>query len=455
MDLCRITVAGPARRIDLSLPADVPFGSLLPVLIRNSGPDLANSGLAHGGWVLQRLDEAPFDLGISPQQAGVKDGEVLYLRPQMAPLPEPAFDDVPDVIATAVRERPDRWNPALTRIAGLGAGSFILLLAAYLTVVRGGAWAPYLAGAVTVLLLGGAAAASRARGDAGAGGVLGHLALLYGFLAGFLSPGAGLGAAQLLAGSAVLLLVAVVAGFAVSDGLSVFAGYALAGLIGVLAGGIGLGFENLEPAGIAAVIVAPVLALTPLTPALAFRLSRVTLPPVPASAEDLRSDSLLVDGRAVLERTAVADRIVTGVNAAIGLSAAVATALLVFGDGWSPPTMAAVVALALLLRARVFGGRGQRLWLIVPGLGGLALLAADLCAGLEPAVFTGAALVPLVAAAAAVIGIGLWLPGARPSPVWARMLDIFDLVLIVSLIPLAFGVVGLLDKVRGMAASVG
>ncbi len=455
MDLCRITIAGPARRIDLSLPSDVPFGSLLPVLIRNSGPDLANSGLAHGGWVLQRLDEAPFDLGVSPQQAGVRDGEVLYLRPQMAPLPEPAFDDVPDVIATAVRERPDRWRPGLTRIAGLAAGAFILVLGACLLVARGGSWAPYSAGVVTVLLLGGAVAVSRARGDAGAGAVLGHLALLYGFLAGFLSPGAGLGAAQLLAGSAVVLLVAVLAGFAVSDGLSVFAGYALAGLIGVLGGGLGLAFDGLAPEGIAAILIAPTLALTPLTPALAFRLSRVTLPPVPTSAEDLRSDSLLVDGQAVLGRTAVADRIVTGVNAGIGLAAAVAMTLLTLGDGWSPPTMAAVVALVLLLRARVFGGRGQRLWLIVPGLAGLGLLVVVFTAELQPAVFTGAALAPLAATAAAVIGVGLWLPGAHPSPVWARMLDIFDLLLIVSLIPLAFGVVGLLDKVRGMAASVG
>ncbi len=455
MDLCRITVAGPARRIDLSLPADVPFGSLLPVLIRNSGPDLANSGLAHGGWVLQRLDEAPFDLGTSPQQAGLKDGEVLYLRPQMAPLPEPAFDDVPDVIATAVRERPDRWRPAMTRATGLGVGAFILVLGAYLTVTRGGAWAPFLTGRIALLLLGGAAAASRAKGDAGAGAVLGHLALLYGFLAGFLSPGAEFGAAQLLAGSAVLLLVAVLAGFAVNDGLSVFAGYALAGLVGVLAGGIGLGFPGLGAAGVAAIIIAPTLALTPLTPTLAFRMSRVTLPPVPASAEDLRSDTLMVDGQAVLERTAVADRIVTGVNAGIGLAAAVAMSLLVLGDGWSPPTMAGVIALVLLLRARIFGGRGQRLWLIVPGLAGLALLTVTLCAGLDPAVFTGAALAPLVVVAAAVIGLGLWLPGAHPSPVWARMFDVFDLLLIVSLIPLAFGVVGLLDKVRGMAASVG
>ncbi|WP_460365437.1 EsaB/YukD family protein, partial [Actinocorallia lasiicapitis] len=138
MDLCRITVAGPERRIDLSLPSDVPFGSLLPVLLRHSGADLANEGLAHGGWVLQRLDEAPFDLGASPGQAGVRDGEVLYLRPRTAQLPELAFDDVPDVIATAVRERPDRWSPALTRRAGLGVGVLACAVTVLLLVLRGG-----------------------------------------------------------------------------------------------------------------------------------------------------------------------------------------------------------------------------------------------------------------------------------------------------------------------------
>lgn len=455
MDLCRITVAGPTRRVDLSLPTDVPFGSLLPVVIRHCGDDLANAGLGHGGWVLQRLDEAPFDLGATPALTSLRDGEVLYLRPRTSQLPEMAFDDVPDVIATAVRERPGRWTPRMTRLTGLGVGAFVLALAALLLVLDGQDWTPVAAGVMTVLLLGAAGAASRALGDSGAGAVLGHMALLYGFIAGFLGPGRDFDHPQVLAGSAVLLLVGVVAGFAVSGGLSVFVGYVLAGLLGTIAGGVGLAFPTLSPAGIAAILVAPTLALTPLTPALAFRLSRVTLPPVPTSAEDLRSDSLLVDGRELLARTAIADGIVTGATGGIGMVAAVAMVFLVRADGWSAPTMGAAVGLALLLRARVFGGRGQRLWLIVPALGGLCLLVAVSAADASPAMLIGWVLAPLVLVAAMVIGVGLWLPEHRPSPVWARTFDLLDIAVIVSLLPLAFGVIGLLSKVRGMAASVG
>ena len=49
--------------------------------------------------------------------------------------------------------------------------------------------------------------------------------------------------------------------------------------------------------------------------------------------------------------------------------------MLAFGHGWLPRVMCAVLGCALLLRARVFRGRAQRLWLLVPGYGALALLA--------------------------------------------------------------------------------
>ena len=49
------------------------------------------------------------------------------------------------------------------------------------------------------------------------------------------------------------------------------------------------------------------------------------------------------------------------------------------------------------------------------------------------------ALGPLLAGAALVIGVGIWLPGHRPSPFWGRAADIADTVLIVGLFPLALG----------------
>src|SRR5512139_351585 len=101
-DLCRITLVGPNRRVDISLPADATFAELYPTMLRIAGQNLADAGLSHGGWVLQKLDQAPFDPSMTPAQAQLRDGDLVYLRPRMAQLPDLAFDDVPDVVATAV-----------------------------------------------------------------------------------------------------------------------------------------------------------------------------------------------------------------------------------------------------------------------------------------------------------------------------------------------------------------
>jgi len=110
-DLCRVTVVGPRRRVDIVLPAYVPFAELFPTVLRYAGTDLANEGLVRGGWVLQRLGQPPFHPGMTPAQVGLRDGEMVYLRPRLAQLPQLAFDDVADVIATGVNEQPDRWGP--------------------------------------------------------------------------------------------------------------------------------------------------------------------------------------------------------------------------------------------------------------------------------------------------------------------------------------------------------
>ena len=240
-DLCRVTVVGPHRRVDIVLPAYVPFAELFPTVLRYAGTDLANVGLARGGWVLQRLGQPPFHPGMTPQQVGLRDGEMVYLRPRLSQLPQLAFDDVADVIATGVNEQPDRWGPKAARGVALAAGAGALLAAAAALLLSGPPWAlpSIAAAAVAVLLLVAAVAVSRAGGDPGAGAVIGYLALPYGFLAGLLGPArlaqlTHLGAQQLLAGFAALVLVAAIAGAAIADGLPVFFGVGGAALLGAI-----------------------------------------------------------------------------------------------------------------------------------------------------------------------------------------------------------------------------
>src|SRR5260370_21397015 len=110
-DLCRVTVVGPRRRVDIVLPAYVPFAELFPTVLRYAGTDLANAGLARGGWGLQRLGQPPFHPGMTPQQGGLRGGGMVYLRPRLSQLPQPAFDHVAGVIAAGGNEQPAPCGP--------------------------------------------------------------------------------------------------------------------------------------------------------------------------------------------------------------------------------------------------------------------------------------------------------------------------------------------------------
>jgi type VII secretion integral membrane protein EccD len=453
-DTCRVTIVGPRRRVDLALPARIPFAELFPAMASYAGLDEDAARQAPSGWVLQRLGEAPFPLEATPLQTGLRDGELIYLRPREAQLPQLAFDDVADVIASGIGDRPDRWGPRETRRVTLGAGALALAAGAVALLFSGPPWAKpaAAAGAVAVLLLVGAALLSRAAGDSGAGAVLGYVALPYAFLAGMLGSAdksslSHLGALDLLSGFAAALLAAVVAAVAVADGVGVFVGAAAAALLGAGGAWLDYGFGGVGLAGAAALMAALALALTPVIPAVAFHFGRVTLPPVPADADELRQDTLTVEGREVLARTAAADRVVTGAVSGIGLVCAGAEIALAFGHGWLPRLMCGVLGCALLLRSRVFRGRAQRLWLQVPGYSGLVLLAVAATHG-KPLVIT---LAPLVAGAAIVIGAGVWVSRHRPSPFWGRAAEVIDLLLICALVPLALGVAGVYTDIRGLS----
>lgn len=449
-DICKITVVGPRRRVDIALPSHVPFADLFPAIARFSWPDPGEVDQVPGGWVLQRLGQRPFEASTTPAAAGLLDGELIYLRPSGAELPEMMSDDIADEIA-GVHDGPGRWTAGDTRRVALGAGAAALGTGA-VVIARAGAPVPVsvaVAGAMALLLLAAAACVARALGDAVAGAVLGYAALPYAFLAGLAAQGglrAGAGgplhggSLGLLDAFAVTLLAAVIAAAAVA--LPAFLGVAIAALASVAASWLAYSASRLGAAGAAALVAAFALALMPLIPWVAFRLARLPLPPVPASAEDLRNDALLAPAAGVRSRAAAADRIVAGAVSGVGLIGAGAELALGLRHGLLPASAAAVLACVLLLRSRAFPGRAQRLWLMIPGYGGLALLGA--AAGRLPAVLA------LAAGAAAVIGAGTWLPGHRPSPFWGRAADIADTLLTVSLVPLVLGVAGVLSYLHGL-----
>jgi type VII secretion integral membrane protein EccD len=320
------------------------------------------------------------------------------------------------------------------------------------------------AGVIALVLLAAAAAASRAWGNALLATTLGCASLPYAFVAGIAavaatshSSGTGIAAAHgalgvlrlppvgalgTLAGFALVVLAAVVASAGVASGIPTFFGIAIAALLGTAGAGIAYADPSVTAEGAAALMAIPALAIAPLIPWAAFRISGIALPSMPVTPEDLRDDSLTAIQADIRPRTVVADRSVTGAVCGIGLVGTGALLTLGFGHGTVTAVTTAVLACAMLLQSRLFRARAQRLWLLIPGYAGLAWLALTF----------GhlSAIAGLVAGALLVAGTGNWLATHRPSPFWGRAADIADMACVVALIPLALGVAGVLSYVHGL-----
>lgn len=453
-ELCRVTVIAPDARIDVVLPADVPLGDLVPVLLRQAGENLAD----RGGWTLQRFGEVPLDLARPAVAASIRDGEILFLRPGQKSLPELAFDDVADAIATAHAERSRRWSDADTRRAGLVAAIAGLAVVAGLVLSSGPDWVmpAAVAGVIALVLVTTAAALSRAFGDAGAGVVVGTAGVAFATLAGALGfaadgvPVRGFDAACLLGASAAALVVAPVTAALVGDGLPTMAGIAAGALLAMTGAALEL-LGGLDAVEAAAVTVALTLLLMQPIPALSMRLADLPQPVVPLTPDEVRRDVSSVDGEDVIRRTLVADRYVTGLVGAAAAALAGASLLLSTRpealESW---TLAVVVAVTAL-RARVFTGRGQRLWLqAAAGTGALALVVS-VAAGQDADGRLLAVVLPLVAACGLAVTAALRLPGRRVSPLLARAVDVVDALLVTAVLPLVLAVLGLYGHVRGLS----
>ncbi|MET8049364.1 type VII secretion integral membrane protein EccD [Streptosporangium sp. NPDC005286] len=453
--LCHVTVVAPRGKADLALPADLPLPHILPGLLQALGEPGGDSATAPG-WALQRLGGPPLDIGQSLGALGVLDGEVLYLRPRDSVLPPALFDDVADVVATRVKDGPGKWAPEHTRLVGLGLAVALLVAGALSLILAGPPWTvpAVLCGVFAALLIAAGAVLSRAMGDSAAGALIGYAALPYGFLAGLLAPLAlgglsGLGAPHLLSAFAVTVLVATLGLVAVADGVPGLLGSAVASAVGAVGAAVVM-LSGAPAQGVAALTATVVLAFGPLISTLSFRLAGMPMPSMPTNAEELRSDNHQVDGPAVQERAGQARHYATGFVVATALVGLVAQVYLALDSRWTATATTLSLSLVLFMRARVFQGLGQRLWLTITGTAGIVLFAMSQAVAGGGLTAVGVA-TGLFWIAAIPVGIGLALPRGKPSPFWGRAGDIVETLLIVALFPLALGVLDVYSWVRGLA----
>jgi type VII secretion integral membrane protein EccD len=397
-DVRQVTIHGAGRRVDLSLPATAPIAELVPALIRLGGvASLRGAGAFEDdtatppAWALARVGEPALALTSSLADAGVLDGEVLYLV-DVSRWRAPAVVELSATVGQAVAGGAPRWTRQGT--AWVIAGLAVLTLAAAVAIaVRTGSVHDETALAALLLafalLAAGVALRSRRDGAstqpalpvllAGAWALAG----LGGWgVAGEPVSAGGLAAAALAMGAAMLATYPVAP--------AVAPGAALAALS--LAAAAGAAGRGASPAAAAVVVaVAGVTALRLLPRVVSLLLAGVTAgPAMPAQAEleawARRCRQLLVSlsaGTAVATLGAVLAMLAWGDGLAVALAAVVAVALLLqarpyrFVPEILPLTLSAgvvMVAVATLLSLRVIAAGGQ------PLLAVAALVA--MCVGL-------------------------------------------------------------------------
>jgi type VII secretion integral membrane protein EccD len=453
--LTRLVVFAPKRRLELAFPDHLPVAHLLPAVLRHAGEELADEGLAHEGWALRRGDGSPLDAGSSFAAQQVRDGEVLHLLPRRVEWPETVYDDIVDAIAAGARRRGARWAAGATRVAGLEFAAIALLVGLVTAVFAGPPWtvtAGLALGVAGVLLVVGILL-SRAMADAAAGADVAAAAMPYAFLGGLLlfadESLLRIGAPHLLAGSALLVVAGVAGHLGTGEHGRLFTAGITAGGCGLIGAAAPLANGLFDGPGAAALVVSLVLLFSPLIPAIAIRVGRIPLPDLPRNPEDLVDDTPLPDRRSVDAATARTDEVLTGGLLGVAVVGIVCIALLAHAGGVTALALAAVVAVAFLLRARFHVAVRHRVPLLAVGAVGLALVgvALGLAGGPDRVVVT----LPVVTAVALLaLAAGLTYRRRPPSPRLGRFADILDVLLTLAVVPLAADVFGLYAYVRGL-----
>jgi type VII secretion integral membrane protein EccD len=456
VELCRVTVVAPRTRMDLALPTDTPLSDLLPTLLRYAGENPDDPAFLRGGWVLQRLGESAFDPSLRLSGLGVRDGDVLHLRHRETAIPEFAFDDVADAIAVATRERRAAWQPSDARSSALAVAAAFFLLGAGVVLQSGPPWVlPSIVTLVaSVIMVGTGAAMSRAFGQATVGALVGAFGVGYAGVGGFVALGGqvgidSFGAAQMLLASGLILLMSTIAAIGIVASWDGFFGAATVALVGVLtSAAVLISDAAAVPAAGMAVTVA--LAAVPFLPTLCARLAQLPLPQLPTSAEELRRQTDILPGPTVLQQAITADKLVAAMVAASTFICVAGGVFLSRAEGVFGPALTGVAGLAMFLRSRHFRGRTHRRWLLAGGVACAALVAFRLASDGDALLVLLAGGLPGLLLAG---GLGAWavsIPGRRLSPYWARAADLFEVFVLLSVVPLAMGAVGVYSSILAL-----
>lgn len=433
-DLSRVTVISPTRRIDLALPGAATLGEILPNIIRFSGYEGGSPNEAVHQWVLQRFGEDPLDVTKLVSQLEIRDGETLHLRQLEATMPDAAFDDVVDAVASSTSTRPS-WTAKHSQRMALGVGTTVIVLVPLLLLLvtrQTGVAVITLGLAVATAIA--ASLSSRAFGRPTVASALGWQSVALAGIGGWFLLGGVDSSIRTLSAVGLVLLLSGVMALATRVNTYAFVTVAIAALLIVISALIAVLLPG-HVLDIAAVTMAAMLVVTPLLPNLCYRLARVAMPNLPTSAEELSQDNTPVQSD-IVSRALSADRLLGALLTTSVIVATLAAVPVLAANTWRSGLLCLAVSLALLLRARAFVGLTQRLVLLLGGCAiGLATVA-ELLTKLDGPVriVVGVALAVLLTVVLAQYAASF--ASRQISPFWGRIADIVEWLALMAIIPL-------------------
>jgi type VII secretion integral membrane protein EccD len=449
-----VSVRTPTSRIDLVLPDRTSLAEVLESVLDVAPRSLREEALAHGGWILRTAAGRPLPGSTTLLDEGIGSGTSLFLAGADSTEPAIVYDDVADVVAEVVRADAAAWPAAAGRMFALGLAACFAVLALLAVLALGPPWTgPALAlAAITVLTLAAAAVVARRSGDNGVALTTGLVSVGAGtaavvVVAAGTAPLTAIGPLPWLLGALAAGVLAGTASLAIGSRRVPFGAIITgAGLLAVaLVGGAAFDLDRL---GTAALICGLAVCVMPVLPGLALRFAAFEPDPLPTTPPGSTAGRGAVDPRDARTRTRRAIKLLTAFLHGVTWPALAAAVLLALGDQPAGRILAAVVGLALLLRARLFPTIGQRLPLLLAGA--LCLIAVP--AGLLLTTTSTSTLIAVggAAAVAAVICAVIAARRTRRSPALARAAEIVDLLLTIVAIPLVAGVWGAFAFVRGL-----
>ncbi|MFC6061534.1 type VII secretion integral membrane protein EccD [Streptomyces ochraceiscleroticus] len=473
---CRVTIVAPDSRIDVALPEDIPVADIYPEILRLSGQTPADG--APVGYHLVRRDGTVLDGSRSFAAQRILDGDVLSLRPFSVSLPPAVYDDVSDSVASAVTRDRTLWNDDLLRTAGLAGSLVLLVLMGFVLWFSDPArhdmhsLPGILAAVAGVLLVALAAVRARVYDDRASAIILGLGGLPHVMIAGSgllpLPDGQGVGRLQFLLGCVAVLIASTILIAVTLHGDGPFVAAAFTATIGTLATFVAI-LTDLRPVETAALCVCAVVGVIAFLPGLSARFARLPIgyaPPRPGNSgyddPDAGPES---EGPVDAERIAAQARrgheMLVGLVGGCAAVVTIATGVLGFSDSVWGQVLAFAAGLSMLMRARLFRYTSQVTCALAAGLAAFALLGLGLA--LHPPAVLGDGgfaadlrmiwLTAAIAVAAALVtGIALIVPRKGVTPFWARFAELFENLVLLSLIPLCLAVMNVYMAARGMTS---